>query len=525
MKITISTQTYSNKRESTASVNREVRKQYKQDTGISVKALRWTEVSLSAWDFYQCILQKHIWTTGLYASKVKSKINSSGNITVNIQGTLRPINPFDGNYLRNGFISKEFWCGSYCVFVDIDKTGAKSIEEYVSKFDPRAIPTFGVYSASDTPQDRRFKLVYCFDLPILNDKEWDAISESIHYYIHTNIEPLKDPCGKTRTQISFVGTGQGVWFGNMYDRDVQFAQVITNLYNTSQPDPSPSPSNIPIKNQTAANNVILNQVIVNELKKDLPVKDLRFPYVNRIYRTESEVWWIDGMPWVGLTKTSYWQLRFRRLVNGQERRRTLWKRMCLRRVLKPDATPDEILVNAYMDREDMIDNSDGVVSVDVLIANVKSAFSYTIDEIKDDLKYTIEYLKENAPKMILKKNTWDSGQRNRVFEQARLLLIDMFKNQGLYDTQLSEEKNIETFNQKLEKNGYNLRITSRDTFLKYRKQNNISKDTNSRDKLIMELNAQGNSLAQISEELDLNGYKHMSREGIRKVIKKNTTTP
>lgn len=514
MLLTISKEVYSNKRESTASVNREVRKQYKQDTGISVKAIRWSEVSLSAWDFYQCILQKHIWTTGLYVSKVKSSLNSNGNITMNIQGTPRPRNPFDGNYLLNGFISKDFWCGSYCVFVDIDKTSAKSIEDYVSKFDPRAIPTFGVYSASDTPQDRRFKLVYCFNLPILNDKEWDVISESIHQYIHTNIEPLKDPCGKTRTQISYVGTGQGVWFGNMYDRDVQFAQVIVNLYNTPQTeDNNPVPS------------LNFNQTIVNELQKDLPVKDLRFPYVDRIYRTDSEVWWIDGMPWVGLTKTSYWQLIRTPRKDGQERRKTLYRRMCLRRILKPDATPEEILVNAYMDREDMIDNSDGVVSVDVLMKNVEKAFSKTIDELRDELKYTIEYLKKNAPKMILKKNTWDSGQRNRVFEQARLHLIDIFKDQGLYNTQLSEQKNIETFNQALERNGYNFRITSRDTFLKYRKLNNISKDTNSRDKLIMELNAQGNSLAQISEELDLNGYKHMSREGIRKVIKKNTTTP
>ena len=67
--------------------------------------------------------------------------------------------------------------------------------------------------------------------------------------------------------------------------------------------------------------------------------------------------------------------------------------MCLRRILKPEAGPDEILLNAYRDREEFIDNSDGVVSVDNLIRNVRTAFTYTIDELITIFGPTIEKLK------------------------------------------------------------------------------------------------------------------------------------
>ena len=545
MKITISTQTYSNKIESEASVSQKIRKQYRENTGISVKSVWWNEVSLSARDFYDRITkQKYIWTTGLYYQGVRNNLTSKNTINKQKNGKWIPITPFDKNgYLRNGFNSKKFWSGSYCVFVDIDKTSARDIRDYVSRFNPNTLPTFGIYSASDKPGDRRFKLVYCFDYPILDGDEWDAISKRIHEYIN-NIEPIKDPCGQNRTQISYVGTGQGEWFGNTYDRLRDFSDVIAPLYEntglTNNPDPP-------------ENQVYIDQNLIDILQRGFKVADLKYiKFVDRIYRTESEVQWLNPLISpirIGLTKTSYWQLFPTPRKDGQRRRLTLFKRMCLRRIINPLATPEQILLNAYMDREDFIDNSDGKVSVDNLVKNVRSCFSRTVEELKNDpkLQLTIEKLKNpdkddnfSVPSLIFQSpdSDWTQGQRMMLLEEARLEIINVMYKSGYYDPLKSEEDNIEVINTKMEEWGFRLRIKSRDTLIKFRKKFNIAKSPNKphkphkphkhsekkqreyeeRDRKIRELYSKNYSVAQIIDELALDGIT-VKKSKVYEIIK------
>ena len=149
-------------------------------------------------------------------------------------------------------------------------------------------------------------------------------------------------------------------------------------------------------------------------------------------------------------------------------------RMCLRRILKPDATPEEILVNAYMDREALIDNTDGVVSVDNLVRNVKSTFCYEIDELEAMFKPTIDYLKANSPSMVFYNSKWtdsegnlvkmDSGLRNK----AKQVALQSFLNTYFLSPNKTDKEIIEDFNKCAEQNGIKIRIKSRTNSSTYR---------------------------------------------------------
>lgn len=202
--------------------------------------------------------------------------------------------------------------------------------------------------------------------------------------------------------------------------------------------------------------------------------------------------------------------------------------MCLRRILKPDATPEEILVNAYIDREAFIDNSDGVVSVDNLVRNVKSAFCYGIDELKNMFNPTIEYLKANSPSMIFYNARWtnsqgelvkmDSGLRGKAKQMAlQSFLKAYFLSPGKTDKEMIEE-----FNKCAELNGIKMRVKSRDTIINARKVYGIEKEDRNltRNKKIFELHEQGLSASMISDKLALEDNIRISRIQVNRILKK-----
>ena len=53
----------------------------------------------------------------------------------------------------------------------------------------------------------------------------------------------------------------------------------------------------------------------------------------------------------------------RKLKDRQHRKRTLFHRGWLRRLIKPSITPDELLYNLLFDREHFFDNSDNELNV------------------------------------------------------------------------------------------------------------------------------------------------------------------
>jgi hypothetical protein len=271
----------------------------------------------------------------------------------------------------------------------------------------------------------------------------------------------------------------------------------------------------------------IDDKLVNTLKRNFPFDDLKYiDYVDLIWRKEDEIDWISPSEFplasLGLCKKDYWELDYNfgiKIKDGGQRRKKLFMRMCLRRLLKPTATPEEILLNAYRDREKIIDNSDGVVSVDNLIRNVKVAFSYEIEELEDMFKSTIEYLKQKSPSIVFK---YYKGRKGKYTREEYKIIKGKFTQyliSQLYDPNISDAKNIENFNKSMEEWGYTIRISDRKLLLKYRKENKIEKN-NDRDEFILEKHNEGLSLSKIMKALEDNGFESMSKMGIKKVIDK-----
>ena len=518
--ITVSLDSYNSKEEAFAALSISERRRLKREKALDIKAIKWEERKVNPQQLLSLVQSGYCYCPGLFFQGVKDNLNSNNEIWKDNHFE----KAFDGNYLNNGFTFKEFWSGSYCIFIDIDCTGYNSMIEYINKL--KLKPTIGYYTLSDRPDNRRFKLVYVFDFMINNPTEWEAISKYFHSKIQEDtLELLKDNCGTRLNQMSFPGASyDGYISGIVYEKN--------DLWNVLYTAKTEEQLQAERRTGKDSSKIEIDQKLVSILSRNFPVKDLRINYVDRIYRTLDEVSWIDtsifSLTRIGFTTTNYWELKNTPRKDGQERRKTLWKRMCLRRILKPDATPEEILVNAYIDREAFIDNSDGVVSVDNLVRNVKSAFCYGIDELKNMFNPTIEYLKANSPSMIFYNARWtnsqgelvkmDSGLRGKAKQMAlQSFLKAYFLSPGKTDKEMIEE-----FNKCAELNGIKMRVKSRDTIINARKVYGIEKEDRNltRNKKIFELHEQGLSASMISDKLALEDNIRISRIQVNRILKK-----
>ena len=116
-----------------------------------------------------------------------------------------------------------------------------------------------------------------------------------------------------------------------------------------------------------------------------------------IYRMEKE-WDDKNYQFVDGDYFSLFHFRSRRF-DHEGRRKTLYQRMCLRRLLSPEITKDEMVVNTIVDIIKYFDNSDGVLNADFIKNNIDTSFSLSPEEINEMYKVSIDYLKqETRPK-------------------------------------------------------------------------------------------------------------------------------
>ena len=113
-----------------------------------------------------------------------------------------------------------------------------------------------------------------------------------------------------------------------------------------------------------------------------------------IWRVEKE--WIDDA--YQMVDDDYFSLFYHLdvLGDGNHRRKIIFQRMCLRRIIKPDATRIEIIVNALMDIIRFCDNSDKTFNKDFINKNVDAAFASSVDDLKIRYAGTIKFLKDNT---------------------------------------------------------------------------------------------------------------------------------
>lgn len=333
----------------------------------------------------------------------------------------------------------QFFRGSQTVFVDIDFTKYTVIPEYISTLTQ---PSTCVYMSFSDNKDkhgivsRRFRLVYVLD-EVVGLEDFRKISRTISDRIVLDTgEPMDDDCG---TRVSQYMNGV---FGNnetyQTDRIYSVSDFIGEGIDYID---CPQPQN-EVEQETAQ--IVFNEQMVNDMVK-LEYPEFMHYYSNQytyFYRTERpEIEeWINGL--YQLTDGNYLQLWYyrERQVDGQMRRRKLFKNACLRRIMRPDVDPDTLLFNLYVDCVRFFDNSDGVITLDTLKRKVVNAMKMSQEQLTAYCNWEIQYWQENRPKFICHPGIITTrGQLSNISKTIRWAEIDK-----VYDRNKSIGENAET---------------------------------------------------------------------------------
>ena len=81
-------------------------------------------------------------------------------------------------------------------------------------------------------------------------------------------------------------------------------------------------------------------------------------------------------------------------VDGEHRRAKLNNYARLRRLIKNDTTPEELLYNLYIDRERFFDNSDDTLTIDCLVSIVKKTMKKELDTLQTEYEESREQLEK-----------------------------------------------------------------------------------------------------------------------------------
>ena len=332
----------------------------------------------------------------------------------------------------------QFFRGSQTVFVDIDFTKYTVISEYISTLTQP--PTCVYMSFSDNKDkhgivSRRFRLVYVFD-EVLGLEDFRKISCTISDRIVLDTgEPMDDDCG---TRVSQYMNGV---FGNNETYQTDCIYSISDFIGGIDYIDNPQPQD---KVEQETTQIVFNEQMVNDMVK-LEYADFmhyyskQYKYFYRTERPEKEEW-INGL--YQLTDENYLQLWYyrERQIDGQMRRRKLFKNACLRRIMRPDVDPDTLLFNLYVDLIRFFDNSDRVITIDTLKRKVVYAMKMTQEQLMAYCNWEIQYYKENRPKFICYPGVITTrGQLSNISKTIRWAEIDK-----VYDRSKSIGENAET---------------------------------------------------------------------------------
>lgn len=368
--------------------------------------------------------------------------------------------------MKLNFKSDEFFYGAQVVYIDVDHTRFTNVLDYLQTL---TFPPTGVYMSYSDGQpkgkegvvSRRFRLVYVLD-QVYGRDDLKRISSAItDQVIFDTAEPMADDCGERPCQYM-----NGV-YGNNETYMSNFIYTVSDFPQSYDP-PSPPPM---MSGEDGETEIVFDEDLLREMEtypyaKFMHYHSWQYPYV---YRKERPDDWIDGK--YQMTDEGYLQLRHYRekVVDGQNRRRKLFKNACLRRLMYPDIDADTLLFNLYVDLCRYFDNSDGVITLDTLIRKVKKAMSMTPEQLRAYCDWEIRWCKENRPRFIIHRSFRGlKGMASSIAKKIRWAEIDR-----AYDKSLSLKENLET-------NLTDLDISA-STLYRYCKENYI--DTDPRPKM------------------------------------------
>jgi len=321
--------------------------------------------------------------------------------------------------MKLSFKSDAFFSGSQAIFVDVDYTRFSNVVDYLKIL--KYPPTCVYMSYSDNLQkkgkiSRRFRMVYVMDR-VLNRDEFVNVSMSITNQIENDTaEPMEDDCGTRMSQ----------YMNGVYNNDEVYCTYC--IYSTDDfPAILPMQTISSTLSQIESTNITtIPQVHFDEqMTLDMGSMDYitfmhyystRYRYV---YRTEKNEW-----PYITyqLTDENYLQTWYYRekQVDGQKRRKKLFKNACLRRLMYPDIDADTLLFNLYLDLVLFFDNSDGVITLDTLKKKVVNAMKMTQEDLLDYCEWEIEYWREHRPKFIVNRDyNLSNGELRTIAKSIR----------------------------------------------------------------------------------------------------------
>ena len=302
--------------------------------------------------------------------------------------------------MKLSFKRDQFFSGAQTVFVDIDLTRFESIPDYLSCL--TCPPTCVYMSYSDSlvksgKTSRRFRMVYVFNR-ILGKDDLEVVSRCItDSIVRDTGEPMEDDCGERPSQYfnGVYGNEECYTSGYIYSR-LDFPESLppvdeSRVIQTAQD---------PTKPTVVFDAQLLHDMGSMSYDQFMHFYSTRYRY---FYRTESD-YWINGK--YQLTDENYLQLWWpkEKITDGNHRRRTLFKRACLRRLINPYVDADTLLFNMYVDLIKFIDYSDGVIKLDMLKRRVERAMQMDFDELAEYCEYEIAYWKDHRQKFILHPN-------------------------------------------------------------------------------------------------------------------------
>ena len=325
----------------------------------------------------------------------------------------------------------ENFAGSNIIGVDIDKTGFSSVTEYVNTLTLEPTFYYTSYSNQQLGKGLRFRLIYVLKDQITNTLDFRYYSRLLNSKIEEDTgERIEDDCN-TRASQYFNGTNiknsslitTSGYSGKVYsltdlggnkDGLKQFLrnngeyktltrdkkEKIKNRLNQLEPDQQQQ--HTPELEETEHR---ISKELIHDMKRlsydeFMKYNRHKFKYT---YRSE-EGEWINGI--YQKTKEGdfslYWNTT--KVKDGQKRRKKLFQRICLRRILNPSIDPDTLLFNAYEDRQRFFE-VDKDLDIDCLVRNVETALDMEIPEIEIMFSDNLEYLRSRKkPNSIIFKS-------------------------------------------------------------------------------------------------------------------------
>lgn len=280
-------------------------------------------------------------------------------------------------YFKLTFKSDTYFHGSQTIFVDVDFTHFDSLEDYISCL--TYTPTCAYYSYSDGVDkngviSRRFRLVYVFD-SVLSMEQFKKITFALYDNIvaDTN-EQMYDMCGCSFSQYMNGSNSTETFKSNIiYSMD----DFVMECEETVSEE-------LVVESKPEKKCVSFSEELLNDMQfkpYEFVVRKWFAKGLRYITRTELDF----GDSFYVTTTDDFVQLKYimSKVGDGCQRRKKLYIRAALRRLMKDGISADELLYNLFIDRYKYFDNADDVITIDVLQTKVKAALLTSMDKIRE----------------------------------------------------------------------------------------------------------------------------------------------